>query len=58
MVSLSLSPAGSTAVVALLDGELLVIGNVGDSRAVMADDRGRAVPLSFDHKPNQVGNRM
>lgn len=49
--------SGSTAVVALLDGELLVVGNVGDSRAVMADDRGRAVPLSFDHKPNQLKER-
>uniref|UniRef100_A0A6A7FSB8 Protein phosphatase 1L-like n=2 Tax=Hirondellea gigas TaxID=1518452 RepID=A0A6A7FSB8_9CRUS len=49
--------SGSTAVVAVLDGELLVVGNVGDSRAVMADDRGRAIPLSFDHKPNQLKER-
>lgn len=40
--------------VAVLDGELLVIGNVGDSRAVMADLKGSTIPLSFDHKPNQV----
>ncbi|KAF2354049.1 PPM-type phosphatase domain [Trinorchestia longiramus] len=49
--------SGSTAVVAVLDGELLVVGNVGDSRAVMADEHGRAVPLSFDHKPNQLKER-
>ncbi|MPC07465.1 Protein phosphatase 1L [Portunus trituberculatus] len=45
--------SGSTAVVAVLDGEMLVIGNVGDSRAVMADLKGSTIPLSFDHKPNQ-----
>ena len=45
---------GTTAVIALLDGELLVIGNVGDSRAVMGDTKGTTIPLSFDHKPNQV----
>lgn len=40
--------------VGVLEGELLVIANVGDSRAVMGDNKGSAVPLSFDHKPNQV----
>lgn len=49
--------SGSTAVVAVLDGELLVIGNVGDSRAVMADLKGSTIPLSFDHKPNQLKER-
>ncbi|KAK8388268.1 hypothetical protein O3P69_020274 [Scylla paramamosain] len=49
--------SGSTAVVAVLDGEMLVIGNVGDSRAVMADLKGSTIPLSFDHKPNQLKER-
>ncbi|KAG0711393.1 Protein phosphatase 1L [Chionoecetes opilio] len=49
--------SGSTAVVAVLDGELLVIGNVGDSRAVMGDLKGSTIPLSFDHKPNQLKER-
>ncbi|XP_076063278.1 uncharacterized protein LOC143038144 isoform X2 [Oratosquilla oratoria] len=49
--------SGTTAVVAILDGELLIIGNVGDSRAVMGDLRGSTIPLSFDHKPNQLKER-
>lgn len=49
--------SGTTAVIALLDGELLIIGNVGDSRAVMGDMKGSTIPLSFDHKPNQLKER-
>lgn len=49
--------SGTTAVIALLDGELLIIGNVGDSRAVMGDLKGSTIPLSFDHKPNQLKER-
>lgn len=49
--------SGSTAVIAILDGELLIIGNVGDSRAVMGDNKGSTIPLSFDHKPNQLKER-
>ncbi|MCL4123992.1 UNVERIFIED_CONTAM: hypothetical protein GTU68_003088 [Idotea baltica] len=49
--------SGSTAVVAVVDGELLIIGNVGDSRAVMGDLKGSTIPLSFDHKPNQLKER-
>lgn len=49
--------SGSTAVIAILDGELLIIANVGDSRAVMGDQKGSTIPLSFDHKPNQLKER-
>ncbi|XP_064085899.1 protein phosphatase 1L-like [Macrobrachium nipponense] len=49
--------SGTTAVIAVLDGELLIIGNVGDSRAVMGDMKGSTIPLSFDHKPNQLKER-
>lgn len=49
--------SGTTAVIAVLDGELLIIGNVGDSRAVMGDLKGSTIPLSFDHKPNQLKER-
>ncbi|KAK7083186.1 Protein phosphatase 1L [Halocaridina rubra] len=49
--------SGTTAVIAVLDGELLIIGNVGDSRAVMGDTKGSTIPLSFDHKPNQLKER-
>ncbi|KAK3022193.1 hypothetical protein RJ639_047015 [Escallonia herrerae] len=47
--TVDLSLSGSTAVVAILTPEHIVVGNVGDSRAVLCR-AGRAVPLSFDHK--------
>lgn len=46
--------AGSTALLAVLEGSRLVVANVGDSRGVMCDHKGNAIPLSFDHKPQQV----
>uniref|UniRef100_A0A1B0DBS5 Uncharacterized protein n=1 Tax=Phlebotomus papatasi TaxID=29031 RepID=A0A1B0DBS5_PHLPP len=46
--------AGTTALIAVLDGTKLVVANVGDSRGVMCDSKGNAIPLSFDHKPQQV----
>ena len=45
---------GTTALIALLEGSQLVVANVGDSRGVMCDSKGNAIPLSFDHKPQQV----
>jgi len=41
---------GSTALVCLLIGDLLVTANLGDSRAVLCR-AGRAIDLSVDHKP-------
>lgn len=41
--------SGSTAVVALLTSEHIIVANCGDSRAVLCR-AGRAIPLSFDHK--------
>uniref|UniRef100_T1ITS4 PPM-type phosphatase domain-containing protein n=1 Tax=Strigamia maritima TaxID=126957 RepID=T1ITS4_STRMM len=46
--------AGSTALVALQHKNKLVVANVGDSRGVMCDYKGNAIPLSFDHKPQTV----
>ncbi|KAF2311806.1 hypothetical protein GH714_026815 [Hevea brasiliensis] len=43
---------GSTAVVAVLTSENIVVANCGDSRAILCRG-GRAVPLSFDHKPDR-----
>ena len=40
---------GSTAVVAMLTPDHIVVANCGDSRAVLSRG-GRAVPLSHDHK--------
>ncbi|KAG8331343.1 Protein phosphatase 1L [Homalodisca vitripennis] len=45
--------AGTTALIALLEGSRLIVANVGDSRGVMCDSKGNAIPLSFDHKPQQ-----
>jgi hypothetical protein len=46
---------GSTALIAVIEGTRLIVANVGDSRGVMCDAKGNAIPLSFDHKPQQVG---
>ncbi|XP_047312968.1 protein phosphatase 2C 3-like [Impatiens glandulifera] len=43
---------GSTAVVAILTADKIVIANCGDSRAVLCRD-GRAVALSIDQKPDR-----
>ncbi|RRT84514.1 hypothetical protein B296_00000323 [Ensete ventricosum] len=44
---------GSTAVVALVDVDRVVVANCGDSRAVLSRG-GQAVPLSSDHKVSPV----
>lgn len=49
----SMDIAGTTALIAILEGSKLVVANVGDSRGVMCDSKGNAIPLSFDHKPQQ-----
>ncbi|KAE8742097.1 hypothetical protein FOCC_FOCC012371 [Frankliniella occidentalis] len=49
--------AGTTALIALMEGSRLIVANVGDSRGVMCDSRGKAIPLSFDHKPQQMRER-
>ncbi|EEF51485.1 probable protein phosphatase 2C 75 [Ricinus communis] len=43
---------GSTAVVAILTPEHIIVANCGDSRAVLCRG-GRAIPLSVDHKPDR-----
>ena len=42
---------GCTANVCLLINNTFVCANAGDSRCVLGEG-GRAVPMSFDHKPN------
>lgn len=44
---------GSTAVVAIVGSEQIVLANCGDSRAVLSRG-GEAIPLSADHKPNRA----
>ena len=48
----SLFLSGTTALVALLANNELIVANVGDSRGVMCDRQGRTIPLSYDHKPH------
>lgn len=45
--------AGATAVCVLIGGGKIYCANAGDSRAVLCR-KGKAVPLSFDHKPNSA----
>lgn len=50
--SLEVALAGSTAVVAVITPQHIVVANCGDSRAVLCRDR-TTVPLSCDHKPDR-----
>ena len=43
---------------ALVRHNELVVANVGDSRGVLCDQYGNAVPLSSDHKPNKVSQSV
>ncbi|CAK9135200.1 unnamed protein product [Ilex paraguariensis] len=44
---------GSTALVAVVTAEQIVVANCGDSRAVLSR-AGRPIPLSFDQKPDRA----
>eukprot|EP01094_Clydonella_sp_ATCC50884_P007038 TRINITY_DN16226_c0_g1_i1.p1 TRINITY_DN16226_c0_g1~~TRINITY_DN16226_c0_g1_i1.p1 ORF type:complete len:296 (+),score=95.49 TRINITY_DN16226_c0_g1_i1:85-888(+) len=48
--------AGSTAIVCAILGDMLIVGNVGDCRAVL-NRAGRAVELSRDHKASAPEER-
>jgi protein phosphatase 1L len=50
----SLSIAGTTALIAIIEKHRLIVANVGDSRGVLCDQKGRTIPLSFDHKPQSA----
>ncbi|DBA70974.1 TPA: hypothetical protein ACH3X2_011414 [Trebouxia sp. C0005] len=45
--------AGCTAVVALIEGQTLLVANAGDSRCVVSES-GKAVAMSYDHKPTDA----
>ena len=49
-----LDSSGCAATAAVVTDDKIVCGNSGDSRTVLAR-RGIAKPLSFDHKPDNVG---
>ncbi|KFY13486.1 hypothetical protein V492_03246 [Pseudogymnoascus sp. VKM F-4246] len=48
--------SGCTATVAIISGKKIYVGNAGDSRTVLGV-KGRAKPLSFDHKPQNEGEK-
>lgn len=56
-LSISYDEAGTTCLVALLSDKELIVANVGDSRGVLCDKDGNAIPLSHDHKPYQLKER-
>ncbi|KAM9318430.1 protein phosphatase, Mg2+/Mn2+ dependent, 1Lb isoform 2-T2 [Pholidichthys leucotaenia] len=56
-LSASYDEAGTTCLVALLSDKELTVANVGDSRGVLCDKDGKAIPLSHDHKPYQLKER-
>lgn len=47
---------GCTANVLLIQNNLLICANAGDSRCVLGEG-GRAIPMSTDHKPTQKKER-
>ncbi|KAK7820939.1 hypothetical protein U0070_025997 [Myodes glareolus] len=47
----------TTCLIALLSDKDLTVANVGDSRGVLCDKDGNAIPLSHDHKPYQLKER-
>lgn len=49
--------SGSTAVVVVLTPTHIVTANLGDSRAILRR-HGGVVPLSFDHKPSNLPERL
>lgn len=49
--------SGSTAVLALVQDGVLTVANVGDSRGVLCDRNGQAIPVSYDHKPHLIQER-
>ena len=46
---------GCTACVVFITDTKIYCANSGDSRAIVAQTGNRAIPLSEDHKPNNLG---
>jgi serine/threonine protein phosphatase PrpC len=50
--------SGTTAVVGIITPARILVSNCGDSRSVLGRGGGVAVPMSFDHKPNNEAVRL
>jgi serine/threonine protein phosphatase PrpC len=48
---------GSTVCAAYISEGLISVANVGDSRCVLGQRSGRAIPMSFDHDPTDPAER-
>lgn len=49
-----LERSGSCAIILLIVDDICFIANVGDSRAVLSNEKGnKIIPLSLDHKPGE-----
>ncbi|KAL7159811.1 hypothetical protein ABFS83_01G052200 [Erythranthe nasuta] len=55
-LSCGVTYAGTTAVAVVLTDHHIVVGNCGDSRAVLYRG-GRVIPLTFDHKPDRADEK-
>lgn len=54
----SLEKSGSCAILVLIVNDICYIANVGDSRALLCNEKGnKIVPLSLDHKPGSENER-
>ncbi|KAI3845445.1 hypothetical protein MKX03_010178 [Papaver bracteatum] len=53
MENQGIKSTGSTAVVALISKDKIIVANCGDSRAVLSRARSPPIPLSQDHKPDR-----
>lgn len=51
-----LTSSGTTAITAYIEADMLYVGNIGDSRAVLCRS-GRALDASTDHKPGRKDER-
>ncbi|KAF0682948.1 Aste57867_24961 [Aphanomyces stellatus] len=49
--------SGCTAIASFVNDTHIIVANSGDSRGVLATDGG-VVPMSYDHKPNNPGERQ
>ncbi|CDO92443.1 unnamed protein product [Kluyveromyces dobzhanskii CBS 2104] len=48
--------SGSTAIVALIiNGSMLYVANTGDSRCILSKKNKAVKPMSYDHKPQHIG---
>jgi protein phosphatase PTC2/3 len=48
--------SGCTATIVLITRDRIYCANAGDSRTIMSE-KGATVPLSFDHKPDNEGEK-